>query len=429
VNNQSRVDELNPLVAPFVTGERTRDTNNVGPRVGLAWTPGDGGVVIRGGYGIYYDRVVLQIQSLERGLDGRALPIEVRLGNAPFVDPGTGLLPPFAPTFASPFTGMILPGAGASGINIIDPELQSPMVHQFHAGLEAAVLGAQARVDLVHNAGRHFLIGRPVGEVFNPVVGGPDRVVNIESSAETEYNALLLSLERPLRGTSSVRVAYTWSQSFNWVNDEQIPFLHTIIDPSDLAREFGPAPNDRRHRFVVSGQTDAPGGVRLAGIWTLSSGVPMDIMMPDASTRVPLLQRNAGGRFFDDASELNAFITSVNASGGVEGVPLPLVPQDARFSDSFNSLDLRISRPFRLGAAVRIEPLVEIFNLFDVENILGVSNGNYSGFSNVLVRDSENPADAGYLTSSRFGRPVTTAGGVFGSGGPRALQIGIRASF
>ena len=40
------------------------------------------------------------------------------------------------------------------------------------------------------------------------------------------------------------------------------------------------------------------------------------------------------------------------------------------------------------GSRVRIEPMLEIFNVFDTTNILGTSNVNYSGFSNVLVRDS-----------------------------------------
>ena len=81
VNNISRVDELNPIVAPFVTGQRRRDTNNWAPRIGFNWSTPDARTSVRGGYGIYYDRVTLQIQSLERGLDGRALPIEVRAGN------------------------------------------------------------------------------------------------------------------------------------------------------------------------------------------------------------------------------------------------------------------------------------------------------------------------------------------------------------
>ena len=45
---------------------------------------------LHGGYGLYYDRVTLEIMSLERGLDGRALPIEVRAGNVFFLDPATG---------------------------------------------------------------------------------------------------------------------------------------------------------------------------------------------------------------------------------------------------------------------------------------------------------------------------------------------------
>jgi hypothetical protein len=281
----------------------------------------------------------------------------------------------------------------------------------------------------MHAAGTHFLIGRTVGEVFNPVVGGPDRVVNIESSARTKYDALLLSLDRPLSGRVGYRVGYTLAKAFNYANDDQIPFLNGPIDPNDLRREWGPTPNDRRHRLVLSGQAMAPAGISIAALWTLSSGVPMDIMMPDGQTRIPVLQRNAGGRQFADASELNAFISGLNAAGGIDGDPLPLVADDARFNDAFSSLDLRVSRPFTLGARVRVEPLLEVFNLFNATNVLGISNVNYSGFSNVLVRDSEDPSSPGYLRSSAFGKPVTTAGGVFGSGGPRAMQLGVRVVF
>jgi hypothetical protein len=73
--------------------------------------------------------------------------------------------------------------------------------------------------------------------------------------------------------------------------------------------------------------------------------------------------------------------------------------------------------------------MLEVFNLFNVTNILGTSNVNYSGFSNVLVREADDPEDPGFLRSSGFGRPVTTAGGVFGSGGPRAGQLAVRVSF
>ncbi|MGH8459536.1 MAG: hypothetical protein ACRESV_09310, partial [Nevskiales bacterium] len=208
------------------------------------------------------------------------------------------------------------------------------------------------------------------------------------------------------------------------------------IDPNDLQREYGPTPNDQRHRFVFSGVFDLPRGFKLAPIWTMASGVPMDILLPpdiliggNSGFRVPQLGRNAGGRQFRTGAELNAFLAQVNAAGGVGGVLLPLVDEDARFSDSFHSLDLRLGKTFKIGEQVSIEGMAEVFNLFNVTNILGVSNVNYSGFSNTLLRDSSDPLDPDFLRSSAFGRPVTTAGGVFGSGGPRAFQFGVRVAF
>jgi hypothetical protein len=416
VKNVSRVDELNPLVLPFVRGERGRDLNNFAPRIGFNYANAAGTRSLHGGYGIYYDRVVLQIQSLERGLDGRALPVEVRAGNVFFLDPETGRFPPFAPSFANPFTGFILPGAGASGINIIDHDLQNPMVQQMNLGVQQEFRrNFVVKIDYVHNFGTHFLIGRTIGQVFNPVVGGPDRVVNLESSAKFKYDALLASVEKRYSHRYLFRASYALSKAFNYANDDQIPFSNGPVNPEDLQLEYGPTPNDQRHRFTFAGTVDLPAGFRLAPILTLASGVPLDILLPDAGSRLPGLQRNAGGRLFRNASELNAYIARLNANRAGADI-LPLAPADARFGDAFSSLDLRASRVFRFGESITLEPIVEVFNLFNVTNVLGVSNVNYSGFGNVLG-------------SPTFGRPVTTAGGVFGSGGPRAFQFAARFTF
>ncbi|NDD65127.1 MAG: TonB-dependent receptor, partial [Acidobacteria bacterium] len=73
LNNISGYGDRNPLIQPFLRGERRRDLNNFAPRLGFNWATADGRTSIHGGYGIYYDRITLQIMSLERGLDGRAL--------------------------------------------------------------------------------------------------------------------------------------------------------------------------------------------------------------------------------------------------------------------------------------------------------------------------------------------------------------------
>ncbi len=436
VKNISRIGEINPLVTSFLRGRRGRDTNNFGPRVGFNYSTGDGRTSIHGGYGIYYDRVTLEIQTLERGLDGRALPIEVRAGPVFFIppqclfNPACGQFPPPAPTLANPFTGFVLPGAGAGGINIIDNQLQNPMVQQSNIGIQRELFkDFIVRADYLHNFGTHFIIGRTIGSVFNPVVGGPDLVKNLESSVRAKYDGLLLSFEKRYSKRYQFRASYTLSKAFNYANDDQIPFSNGPIDSNNLQLEYGPTPNDQRHRFTFAGVIDLAHGVQLAPILTLASGVPMDILLPDGSSRIPSLQRNAGGRLFHTGAELNTFLRQLNAAGGVGGQPLPLVRDDARFSDNFNSLDLRASKMFRLGDRVQIQPIVEVFNLFNVTNVLGVSKSNYSGFSNVLVRDSNDSANPGFLRSSSFGQPVTTAGGVFGSGGPRAFQFAARVTF
>ena len=449
VKNVSRTDELNPLILPFLHGERTRDKNNFAPRVGFNYATNNGRTSIHGGYGMYYDRVTLEIQTLERGLDGRALPVEVRAGNLFFIppqflfDPVNGVFPPGAPTLANPFTGFVLPGAGAGGINIIDNDLQNPTVHQFNIGVQHQIASEFVlRADYIRNTGTHFIIGRVIGTVpFNPVVGGPDIVKNLESSVRTQYDGLLLSLEKRFFNRSQFRASYTLSRANNYANDDQIPFSNGPINSSNLQLEYGPTPNDQRHRFTFSGLFYLPWDLRLSPIFTLASSVPMDILLPDGSSRVCELKRNAGAREFHTGAELNAALAQINAAGGSlcpnadpstgfkPRVLLPLVRDDLKFGDNFQSLDLRVSKIFKLGETVTIEPMAEVFNLFNVTNVLGVSNVNYSGFSNVLVPDSSDPSNPASRRSSSFGQPVTTAGGVFGTGGPRAFQFAARITF
>ena len=156
----------------------------------------------------------------------------------------------------------------------------------------------------------------------------------------------------------------------------------------------------------------------------------MDILLPDGSERVPTIQRNAGGREFHNAQQLNAFIAATNAAGGVFEASANgnvMLPQVSPMRDSTTASARSISgsiAPSRSAIATALDLLGEAFNIFNVTNILGVSNLNYSGFANTLSPDRNNPN-----FSSSFGRPVSVAGGVFGSGGPRAFQFAARLRF
>ena len=69
---------------------------------------------------------------------------------------------------------------------------------------------------------------------FNPVVGGPEIVKNLESSVRTKYDGLLVSFEKRFSKHYQFRASYTLSRAFNFANDDQIPFCNGPIDSNDL---------------------------------------------------------------------------------------------------------------------------------------------------------------------------------------------------
>ena len=183
LNNVGHYNEINPILAPSARSTRHKDTNNFGPRVGFNWANKAGELSVHGGYGIYYDRITLEIESLERGLDGRALPIVVRAGNiatdsmgVPVYLDANGHFTPDAPTLSNPFTGFIFPGAGAAeGIDVIDNRIQNPMVQQFNLGVQYEPWhNWVVKVDGIHNydALHHWRAGR---RCFQPRRGRPRR--------------------------------------------------------------------------------------------------------------------------------------------------------------------------------------------------------------------------------------------------------------
>jgi len=115
------------------------------------------------------------------------------------------------------------------------------MVQQTNLGIQREITrDFVVRADYLHNFGTHFIIGRLIGTVVNPVVGGPDGVVNLESSVKTKYDGLLVSAEKRFSNHYQLRASYTLSKAFNYANDDQIPFANGPIDPNNLRLEYGP---------------------------------------------------------------------------------------------------------------------------------------------------------------------------------------------
>jgi hypothetical protein len=155
--------------------------------------------------------------------------------------------------------------------------------------------------------------------------------------------------------------------------------------------------------------------------------VPMDSLVPALSARLPIIRRNALGRDIQNGSQLLAAIAAYNALPPCATAPPgpcnagtvtagSSITSGTQFGDNFNSLDLRVTKTFKIGERQQVQFISEVFNLSNTTNIRGKNNNNYSGFNNDI-------------TSSTFNQPITTAGGFFGSGGPRAFQFALRYSF
>jgi hypothetical protein len=447
-----------------------RDFKQFGPRIGFVWDPlKQGHTVLRGGYGIYYDRVVTEVPLLEALLNGRILPLAAFGGstcngggscgpNTRF-DPGT-------PTLANPFAGAN--GIFGIGINHIANSARHPYVQQFTFGLQHQI--AQNWIlsgDGIHDFGQRSLLGRALRSTtssspyidcpngFDPCTAIDPRsgktaaagcpadpscqsVTEIESSAKSWYDALLVSLQKRPSGGPNLRwgfnANYTLSKTFDYSNDDQIPFngtedaVNLVFHSNNLQLEKGYSPTDERHRFTLFGVIEAPWKVTISPIYTLSSRVPMDSVVPGLSSRLPTIPRNALGREITNGAQLNNAIDVWNSLPtcpdpnpttvpcNSSGVTLNHVDPNLKFGHNFNTFDLSISKEWILPREQAIKFTAQVFNLFNITNIRGFNNNNYSGFLNDI-------------TSPKFNQPLSTAGGFFGDGGPRIFQFALRYAF
>ncbi|MEW6734841.1 MAG: TonB-dependent receptor [Acidobacteriota bacterium] len=419
-------DKLNPIVLPFLApGGRQMDRDNFGPRIGFNWDIfSNGRTSVHGAYGIYYAHPVLLPLDFEQRFDGRNSLIVDRDGSE--LDDDGNFVRGTA-TLQNPFVGDIFPFD--FGIYAIDNKFEDPIIQQFNFGIRHELIrDLVITIDGIHTFGNKLGISRDVGEVFNPAIGDVTIVSINEPSAKNWYDALFVNVEKRASKRINFIASYTFSKALNYNTDDQFGGNFPVLDPNNIRGEKGHAIFDERHRFSFAGTFSMPWDITLSPIVTIASALPFNINLPSNLDRIPFAQRNAGGRQFKTGRELNAFISQINAGGGVDGDPLPFVRDDLKLGDGFTTLDLRVAKSIKLTERFSIQAIAEAFNLFNVTNVRTTST-NSSGFLSALVRDSTNPNSPGFLRSSTFGAKRSVVGGVFGTGGPRSFQLAVRMNF
>ena len=267
----------------FSTGLRyevqnlTSDYRDIAPRIGFAWAPGSAKngrqkTVIRGGFGLFYDRI-------------GSTPFEnAILNNGVNQVEYTAYNPTFYPNI--PPLSVLSPGQNT--INLVDPKLRSSYSIQSAIGVErqlprsttVAVTYTNSRSD---HLSQTVPINTPLPGTFNPLLAlGPNNGVfpygyNTGVLREYESGGLLRQsiIMVNFNTRFSTRVSLFGNYSLNYAKGLQ----GTPMDPYNFRLDYGRSNLDRRNNFQLTGSVIGPKGIRLAPFITMRSGAPYDVTL------------------------------------------------------------------------------------------------------------------------------------------------------
>lgn len=368
----------------FLHSPINTDTNNIAPRVGFAYAPGDRKTVIRASFGFYYDRIPLRATSNALQRDGtKYLVVQLSPGQ------------PGAPVF--PNVLAVQPATLPTKPNItrIDPNIEVGYSEQANVQLERELPGgALFSIGYLHLRALHIIASRNVNVPTLPAAAGvpnlgrPDpnwgNIGRFEGAGDSYYNGMIVSFNQRAARWANVRVSYTLSKS---TDDAGNFFFSTPQNNFNLRDDLGRSDNDQRHRLVLSGSFQAPAkgegvrkvlrGFQLSYIYTYASRLPFNVLL-------------GSDRNFDTNNNDRPVGVGRNTGRGFD----------------FSSFDLRLSRRFRLSERMDLDVLAEGFNLFNRANF-GVPNNTFG---------------PGVTPNASFGQPTQAFD-------PRQFQFGLKVSF
>jgi hypothetical protein len=399
------------------------DKNNWGPRLGVNWdVTGTGDTILRGGYGMFYGRIINSTISNAITNTGVATG-QISLTLNPSAS---------TPTYPNILTG----GSGRPSSNIVffQTGYQNPLIHQFDIIFDQRIAANTVMsVSYVGSQGRHLPIF--IDQNLNPptatntytFVGGPfdgqqlttplyttprpnpnfAQMTQITSGVNTSYNALVLSLNRRFTRGLQVQTSYTYSKATdNGQSSQTFTAANNVLNPLDLNAEQATSNFDIPHRFSFS------------AVWQPKSS---NVWLDDF-TIAPLIGVSSGAPFtamvVGNAPQANRILTGILGVGGTNR--LPNIERNTYRLPYQASVDLRVSRAFPVGKA-KLEGLFEAFNLFNKINYTSANQTFYT-------IGGTTAAPTLVYNSATFNTYTNANSGTF-SPRPREIQLGVRYTF
>jgi hypothetical protein len=444
-----------------------RDLNNFSPRIGLAWDPtGKGKTVVRAGWGLFYD----------------AYSQDFFVGQLPFntFNPG----PAYNPVGPAPilFSFSTIPQI-KSGVPIftdfldsdvfaVDRNLRTPYVQNFNLNVQQELFkNVVLQVGYVGSHGTKLFRyrdinqpGNPASSTARPFDNGPFApsggtffyVNNLETTANSNYNALQTSLTLRDRHGITAMVNYAWSHSIDNASDGQ-DYVANATQPDNSHRpdqERASSNFDVRHRFVLAFTYEIPtfmksfpklgDGWQFNGIVTVRSGSPFHVNLFD--------DYNGTGEFFprpdivgnpfagthgpDNFLNLSAFKvpctldgSDSSAAGCKPGTQhFGSLGRNSLVGPGYANLDLSLFKTTPLGEQVKLQLRAEVFNVLNHPNFSSPLLPGFSADASFNGIDPKTGRGIGFL-------PITVTPDVgignpfLGGGGSRNIQLAVRLTF
>jgi hypothetical protein len=309
------------------------------PRVGFAWAIGGGKnkvakTVIRGGAGLFYDRVSNSVAMAEFRYNGSTQQQYI-VANPDFY--------PNVPSLATLATDL-QPSSITKGY----AGLVAPRIAQTGLSLERQLpKNTTATVTWAFSRGMHYLLTRdinaPLADGTYPLAQqySTNQVMLYESAGLFTQNQLIVNLNSRLTKKVSLFGFYTLGYA-NGNSDGGSP-----MNQYDLRSEWGPTRFDVRHRFFIGGSITAPLKVVFSPFITGSSGAPFNIITGNDFNNDQIY--NARPAFATDPNAVGVVSTAfgmfnINPQPGDKIIPRNYGRGPAQFN-----LNLRMARTWGFG--------------------------------------------------------------------------------
>lgn len=432
------------------------------PRFGFAYdVTGKQALVVRGGFGIFYDR----FQGNE---------IFDELTNPPTT---------FQPQLVNGLIGQINPSnilLAPSGLLGLDYNGKFPTVMQYNLSiqsklpfnfvLDTAYVGSQSR----HLLDKINLNAIPYGTTYlpqnqdptkdpkavsgasaldanflRPYPGYGDISIHREGSS-SNYNSLQVSLNRRFSRGFFFGLAYTWAHALG-VTSADGDFIR--VDNNTRLANYGPLNFDRRHTFVANYVYELPSlfknnavghflvdGWQISGLTVFQTGTPYSVgfSIPGSSNQILTGSYTEGARIHligNPRADINggpyslinpnAFAPPVHGDLGL-GAPVNYLT-----GPGINDWDMSLQKTFLMKERFRIEMRADAFNVFNHTQFGGGGGANSSGVNATINYRSLTDSTITNLPFNANGtvNNINGFGTVAQARDPRIMQLGVRVRF